>query len=226
MKLLLTNDGSHTLMVEELNETYHSVHGALQESRHVFIKNGFRYILGKNPRKPLRIFELGLGTGLNALLTAMESHKLSVQVEYTCIEPYPVPEVIISQLNFHEILDLPFVKDYFGKIHSVGWDQMNHIHSFFKFRKVQSTIQEFNISAGYFHLVYYDAFAPNKQPEMWQRDVLQKVYGILSKESALVTYCAQGQVKRDLKASGFTVQSLQGPPGKKEMTRGLKGQSS
>jgi len=226
MKLLLTNDGSHTLMVEELNETYHSRHGAIQESRHVFIKNGFRFILGNNPRKPLRVFELGLGTGLNALLTAMESQKLSVPVEYTCIEPHPVPEAIIGQLNFHEIINLPSVKDYFGQIHSVSWDQLYTIHPFFKFRKVKSTIQEFITSAGYFHLAYYDAFAPNKQPEMWQRDVLQKVYGFLSNESALVTYCAQGQVKRDLKASGFTVQSLQGPPGKKEMTRGLKGQSS
>ncbi len=226
MKLLLTNDGSHTLKVEELNETYHSRHGAIQESRHVFIKNGFRFMLGKNPRKPVRIFELGLGTGLNALLTAIESRKLSVPVEYTCVEPYPVPEAIIGQLNFSEIINLPTVKDHFMQIHSVSWDQMNRIHPFFRFRKIETTIEKFNTSAGYFHLAYYDAFAPNKQPEVWQRDVFQKVYRFLSNESALVTYCAQGQVKRDLKAAGFIVQSLQGPPGKKEMTRGLKGQSS
>jgi tRNA U34 5-methylaminomethyl-2-thiouridine-forming methyltransferase MnmC len=91
------------------------------------------------------------------------------------------------------------------------------------FRKINTTLQEFTAEDGYFHLVYYDAFAPNKQPEMWQRDVLEKAYRFLTEESALVTYCAQGQVKRDLKSSGFTLQSLQGPPGKKEMTRGLKG---
>ncbi len=226
MKLLLTDDGSHTLMVEELNETYHSRHGAIQESRHVFIKNGFRYILGKNSLRPVRIFELGLGTGLNALLTAMESQKLSVSVEYTCVEPYPVPEAIIKQLNFHEVIKSPSVKDQFVQIHSVNWDQFSRIHPFFMFRKIKSTIQDFKTSSGYFHLAYYDAFAPNKQPEMWQREIIQKVYDFLSWESALVTYCAQGQVKRDLKASGFTVQSLQGPPGKKEMTRGLKGQFS
>jgi len=223
MKLLLTNDGSYTLMVEELNETYHSRHGAIQESKHVFIKNGFRYILGLYLRKPIRIFELGLGTGLNALLTAMESEKLSVPVEYTSIEPYPPSKTIIEQLNFHAIINLPYVKDYFDLIHSVSWDKMIQLHPFFKFRKINSNLEEYDAEGGYFHLVYYDAFAPNKQPEMWQRDILQKVYGFLSKESALVTYCAQGQVKRDLKASGFTVQSLQGPPGKKEMTRGLKG---
>ena len=226
MKLLLTDDGSHTLMVEELDETYHSRHGALQESRHVFIKNGFRYILSKNPGKPLRIFELGLGTGLNALLTVIESQKLSVPVEYTSIEPFPIQKAIIEKLNFHKVIDLPLAKDYFDQIHSVGWDKMSRLHPYFMLRKINSTLQEFNAEDGYFHLVYYDAFAPNKQPEIWQRDILKKVYKFLSKQSAFVTYCAQGQVKRDLKASGFTVQSLQGPPGKKEMTRGLKDQSS
>ena len=223
MKLLLTDDGSHTLMVEELNETYHSRHGALQESKHVFIKNGFRYILSKYPTKHLRIFELGLGTGLNALLTAMESQKLSVPVEYTSIEPNPIPEDIIEKLNFHKIIDFPSVKEYFDQIHSVRWGKLNRLHPFFMFRKINTTMQEFNAEDGYFDLAYYDAFAPNKQPEMWHRDILQKVYRFLSKESVFVTYCAQGQVKRDLKASGFTVESLQGPPGKKEMTRGRKG---
>jgi tRNA U34 5-methylaminomethyl-2-thiouridine-forming methyltransferase MnmC len=222
MKLLLTNDGSHTLMVEELNETYHSRHGAVQESKHVFIKNGFRYILGKHPGKLIRIFELGLGTGLNALLTAIESQKLSVPVEYTSIEPYPILKEIIDQLNYHKIINIPSVKDYFDRIHSLSWDKFNNIHSFFRFRKVHSTIQKFIGQEKYFQLAYYDAFAPNKQPEIWQRDILQKVFSYLAKESALVTYCAQGQVKRDLKASGFTVETLQGPPGKKEMTRGLK----
>ena len=222
MKLLLTDDGSYTLMVEDLNETYHSRHGAIQESKHVFIKNGFRFILSKHSGKPLRIFELGLGTGLNALLTLLESQKLSVPVEYTSIEPCPIPGSILEQLNYQEVIDLPTVKDLFHQIHSVKWDKINLLNPLFKFRKIKSTIQDYHAEDGYFHLVYYDAFAPNKQPEMWHKDVLKKVYGLLSGESALVTYCAQGQVKRDLKASGFTVQSLQGPPGKKEMTRGLK----
>ena len=222
MKLLLTNDGSHTLMVEELNETYHSRNGAIQESKHVFIKNGFRYILGKHPGKLVRIFELGLGTGLNALLTAMESQKLSVPVEYTSIEPFPILKEIVDQLNYHKIINNPSVKDYFDRIHSLSWDKFINIHSFFRFRKVHSTIQEFKGDEKYFQLVYYDAFAPNKQPEIWQRDILQKVFSYLAKDSAVVTYCAQGQVKRDLKASGFTVETSQGPRGKKEMTRGLK----
>jgi len=222
MKLLLTNDGSHTLMVEELNETYHSRHGAIQESKHVFIKNGFRYILGKHPGKLIRIFELGLGTGLNALLTAMESQKLAVPVEYTSIEPFPIPKEIIEQLNYHKIINNPFAKDYFDQIHSLSWDKVNNIHPYFRFRKIHSTMQEFNGEEEYFQLVYFDAFAPNKQPEIWQKNILQKVFNYLAKESALVTYCAQGQVKRDLKATGFTVDTLQGPPGKKEMTRGLK----
>ncbi len=222
MKLLLTNDGSHTLMVEELNETYHSHHGAIQESKHVFIKNGFRHILGKHPGEIIRIFELGLGTGLNALLTALESEKLAVQVEYTSIEPFPIPENIIDQLNYHKLIDNPSVKDYFDRIHSLTWGNLNNIHPFFKFRKIHSTVQEYSCDEKYFQLVYYDAFAPNKQPEMWHKDILQKVYDFLGEKSIFVTYCAQGQVKRDLRSSGFRVLTLQGPPGKKEMIRGEK----
>ena len=222
MKLLLTDDGSHTLMVEELNETDHARHGARQESKHVFIKNGFRHILGKQPGKLIRIFELGLGTGLNALLTALESEKLAVQVEYTSIEPFPIPENIIDQLNYHKLINNPLVKDYFDRIHSQTWDTLNKIHPFFKFQKIHSTLQEYSCDEKYFQLVYYDAFAPNKQPEMWHKDILQKVYNFLGRKSIFVTYCAQGQVKRDLRSSGFTVLTLQGPPGKKEMIRGEK----
>ena len=222
MKLLLTNDGSHTLMVEELNETYHSRHGAIQESEHVFIKNGFRHILGIHPGKLIRIFELGLGTGLNALLTALESKKLAVPVEYTSIEPFPVSEEIIDQLNYHKLIKNPAVKDYFDRIHSQDWDIYNNIHPFFKFRKVHTTIQKYAGKNEYFQVVYYDAFAPNKQPEMWQSGILQKIYNFLGMNSIFVTYCAQGQVKRDLRSSGFIVNTLQGPPGKKEMIRAEK----
>lgn len=222
MKLLLTNDGSYTLMVEELNETYHSRHGAIQESKHVFIKNGFRPILGKHPGQLIRIFELGLGTGLNALLTALESEKLAVKVEYTCIEPFPIPENIVDQLNYHKVISNPFVKDYYDLIHSQSWDKFNNIHPFFKFRKIQSKIQEYSCDKKYFQLAYYDAFAPNKQPEMWQKEILRKVYNFLGGKSMFVTYCAQGQVKRDLRSLGFAVHTLQGPPGKKEMIRGEK----
>lgn len=222
MKLLVTYDGSHTLMVEELNETYHSRHGAIQESKHVFIKNGFRHILGKHPGELIRIFELGLGTGLNALLTALESEKLAVPVEYTSIEPFPIPEKIIDQLNYHKLIKNPSVKDYFDRIHSLPWDKLNNIHPFFKFRKIHSAVQEYSCDEKYFQLVYYDAFAPNKQPEIWHKDILQKVYDFLGEKSIFVTYCAQGQVKRDLRSSGFKVLTLQGPPGKKEMIIGEK----
>lgn len=222
MKLLLTDDGSHTLMVEDLNETYHSRHGAIQESKHVFLKNGFRYILGKYPGKIIRIFELGLGTGLNALLTAIESEKLAIPVEYTSIEPFPIPKAIIEKLNYNQVLDNPSAKAYFDQIHSRNWDKLNNINPFFRFRKIKSSIQDFKGEEAYFHLVYYDAFAPNKQPEIWKKEILEKVFSFLAKESAFVTYCAQGQVKRDLRASGFEVHALQGPPGKKEMTRGHK----
>ena len=183
MKLLITNDGSHTLMVEELNETYHSRHGAIQESKHVFIKNGFLHILGKHPGALIRIFELGMGTGLNALLTALESEKLAVQVEYTSIEPFPIPKNIIDQLNYHNIINNPSAKDYFDRIHSQSWDKLKNIHQFFKFRKIHTTIQEYSCSEKYFQMVFYDAFAPSKQPEIWRKEILNKVYNFLGGKS-------------------------------------------
>ena len=222
MKIIKTGDGSNTIFLEDIDETYHSRHGAVQESMHVFIKNGFRFQISNYPRNVIKIFEMGLGTGLNAVLTALESIKFRQQVEYTSVEPYPLTSKTIALLNYKNILNNIAADEYLTKIHEIDFDQFESLHSFFKFRKICSTIQDYESKTEKYNLIYFDAFAPNKQPEIWHKDILNKVFMFLDEKSVFVTYCAQGQVKRDLKNVGFTLQSLQGPPGKKEMIRGIK----
>jgi len=222
MKILLTADGSHTLYNESLNETYHSTHGAIQESMHVFITMGFRHMLDIRAGKIIKIFEVGLGTGLNALLTAIESGKHGIPVDYVSIEPYPVPGAVIQDLNYLSILDDPSAEAYFDTIHAAKWGVSETLHTHFSFRKIQSGIQSLEGITEHFHLVYFDAFAPGKQPEMWHREVLATIYNLLGSKGVLVTYCAKGQVKRDLADVGFLVETLPGPPGKREMVRGTK----
>ena len=222
MKIIRTDDGSHTIYLEKLDETYHSRYGALQESNHVYIKNGFRYVIGDLLDRPVRIFELGLGTGLNAVLTLLESRKLRIPVEYTSIEPNPVSYDIIELLDYPKLLNHPSGKDNLHKIHNDDWGEFSILHSHFRFRKIMTTIQDLGSDIEGFDLVYFDAFAPGKQPEMWHIDILEKVYNLMNDRAVFVTYCAKGKVKRDLRDIGLSVQTLQGPPGKKEMIRALK----
>jgi tRNA U34 5-methylaminomethyl-2-thiouridine-forming methyltransferase MnmC len=222
MKIIKTGDGSNTIFIEDINETYHSRHGAIQESMHVFIKNGYRFLISTYPRKIIKIFEMGFGTGLNTILTALESWKFRQPVEYTGIEPFPLSSKMIEMLNYKVILNDLSKGNLLARIHNSGSERFETIHSFFKFKKIHSTIQTYDPKAEKFDLVYFDAFAPNKQPEMWQRDILEKIFNLLNRKSVFVTYSAQGQVKRDLKNIGFALHSLQGPPGKKEMIRGIK----
>ena len=222
MKIIKTGDGSNTIFLEDINETYHSRHGAVQESKHVFIKNGFRFLVSTYPRKTIKIFEMGLGTGLNAILTALEAKKFRQSVEYTGIESFPLSNETIEKLNYKVILSDLENENFLTKMHDSEHEQFVTIHSFFKFRMIRSTLQTYNPKAEKFDLVYFDAFAPNKQPEIWHKDVLEKVFNLMNRRSVFVTYSAQGQVKRDLKNIGFTLHTLQGPPGKKEMIRGIK----
>ena len=222
MKVIPTGDGSNSIFIEKLNETYHSRHGALQESNHVFLKNGFIFLVDNRSYSNIRIFELGFGTGLNAVLTAIESLKRKVMVEYLTVEPYPLPKGIVDQLEYGKVLEHPDASSMFNRIHDAVWEKRTVIHSFFRLNKVKSTIQELNEALRDFDLIYYDAFAPSKQPEMWSWDILEKVHAMMVPGGVFVTYCARGQVKRDLSAMGMVIQTLPGPPGKKEMIRGIK----
>lgn len=219
IEIITTSDGSHSLLNTALNETYHSKHGALQESIHVFIKEGLDYFLQRKSQKDISILEVGFGTGLNALLTVQRALELPGNIiHYTSLETFPVPEEIWSKLNY---IDSVGLKEKFNQLHEAMWNEVVSITSGFNLRKLQLSLQQIDFSSE-FDLVYFDAFAPNKQPEMWEIDVLKQVVNAMRADGVFVTYCAKGQLKRDLKSLGLEVETLPGPPGKKEMVRGIK----
>ena len=216
-KLTTTSDGSSTIYIPEMDEHYHSSHGAIQEARHVFIKHGLQPLESDT----IRIFEMGFGTGLNALLTYQFAHEHGKTIEYIGIEAFPVEDELIEGLNYVNEID-PKLEDVFNKIHAVNWNEFVEISPFFKLKKVQQKLEEFIPESKTIDLVYYDAFGPRAQEEMWDKNLLEKMYDLLFEDGVLVSYCAKGQFKRDLKSLGLTVEALPGPPGKREMTRGTK----
>ncbi|SKC76889.1 tRNA (5-methylaminomethyl-2-thiouridine)(34)-methyltransferase MnmD [Ohtaekwangia koreensis] len=218
IEIITTSDGSHSLLNTELDETYHSRHGAVQESIHVFIKEGLDYFLRRQNATDIAILEVGFGTGLNALLTLQRAQEIPNSIHYTSLETYPIPEEIWSKLNY---IDSVGLKEKFDQLHQAPWNSATYILPNFELQKRNVTLQQADLSTG-FDLIYFDAFAPNKQPEMWEIDVLKKVVDAMKIDGVFVTYCAKGQLKRDLKSLGLVVETLAGPPGKKEMVRGVK----
>lgn len=207
IKIITTSDGSHSLLNTELDETYHSVHGAIQESMHVFMKNGLDFYAEKNPGKTINIFEVGFGTGLNALLT----FKTGLQVDYTSVEAFPLEEAVYRELNYEP-------RDVLLALHENQELQISN----FELKKIYATLQSFPIGVHQFDIIYFDAFAPSKQPSMWELPMIAKVCNALAPGGLFVTYSAKGQLKRDLRSLGMEVETLEGPPGKKEMVRGTK----
>jgi tRNA U34 5-methylaminomethyl-2-thiouridine-forming methyltransferase MnmC len=216
IKIIVTEDGSHSLFNEALDETYHSRHGAVQESMHVFIKHGFRHLAETQNRKSISILEVGFGTGLNALLTLTEANEYDLSVAYTSLETYPLGQEVWRNLNYPDSHNL------FKELHLADWQKWNEINSHFKLLKLENQLQDVELKPLQFDLIYFDAFAPNKQPEMWELAVLEKLEKTIKPGGIFVTYCAKGQLKRDLKSLGLMVESLLGPPGKREMVRALK----
>jgi tRNA U34 5-methylaminomethyl-2-thiouridine-forming methyltransferase MnmC len=214
--LVKTSDGSHTIYVPELNEHYHSIHGAVQESEHIFIKAGYESCSAD----PLYIFEAGFGTGLNALLTAVRSVKENREVFYTAVEKYPVGNDLIKTLNHHEYAGSDG-KRVFELIHSSPWGGMHCICNKFNLLKEEGDLADF-IPVYPIDVVYFDAFGPDKQPAMWTRDIFERIASAMRYGGILVTYSAKGEVKRNLRSVGFDVKLLPGPPGKREMISAKK----
>ncbi|GGF33761.1 tRNA (5-methylaminomethyl-2-thiouridine)(34)-methyltransferase MnmD [Echinicola rosea] len=222
IKLIETEDGSHSLYVPELDETYHSFHGAYRESIHVFFLYGLDYWFTHHPhQKPIRVFEVGFGTGLNAWLALVWAEQNKVPLLYHTIEPFPVPEEVYTQLNYKNIdQDIRLYQGAFDELHQAEWDKGGAITPYFNMKKDKTTLEKVQLYPT--DVVFFDAFAPSKQPELWSKDLLQKVVDAMNPGAVFVTYCAKGQVKRDLAAVGLKVETLPGPPGKKEMVRGVK----
>ena len=215
-KLVITSDGSHTIYVPELNEHYHSVNGAVGESLVVYIKNGYEHSVAD----PVNILEIGFGTGLNALLTLVRSTNERKRVYYTAIEKYPLRNTFISKLNHFTFAgtDGPEMSKL---LHSAEWDKPVMLTPLFTLMKIKTDFISADIP-GLYDLVYYDAFGPDKQPEMWTDNLINKVSGATVPGGIFVTYSAKGSVKRALKSSGFEIELLPGPPGKREVLRAVK----
>ncbi len=219
--IISTKDNSSSVFSNRYNASYHSAYGAVQESEHVFINNGIKLFLEKHQQQnTIKILEVGFGTGLNCFLTLIENFKQNKNIEYHGVELHPLSESIINQLNYFNLHKSDYANQ-FKLIHSCEWNKPNLIQHNFQLLKHHSNIVEFKPSEK-FNLIYYDAFAPNHQAELWTKDTFEKIYNLLLDNGILVTYCAQGQMKRNLKEVGFNVKALQGPPGKREMTVAFK----
>ena len=219
IEVRITADGSTTLYRKDIDETYHSTHGALQEARHVFIQNGLAQF--RNQTK-LRILEIGFGTGLNALLTALFAMDNKISVEYHGLEAFPLSEDIWRAVNYSDLIADHRVPDLFEQMHRMNWDELHELNEKFSLKKIHDTLQLYDAPEQFFDLIYFDAFGPRAQEEMWHRDLLDKLFQSLKSGGVLATYCAKGSFKRDLKSVGFEVEALAGPPGKREMTRARK----
>ena len=215
-KLVKTEDGSHTIYVPELGEHYHSIHGAIRESEHIFIQAGFM----NNEKDPVRILEFGMGTGLNVLLTYIHSVRTGRKVDYHTIEKYPVTRTEKELLNLSELTDCKDPK-IFDKIHDSPWGELIKIDHSFRLYKEKADFRDVNLQ-GPFDVIYFDAFAPEVQPALWGEQIFQNIYNVAAPGAVLTTYSAKGLVRRHLKAVGFRVEKLPGPPGKREITRAVK----
>ncbi len=213
LEFVVTQDGSHTLKSNRFNATYHSVNGAIDESNHVFINNGLLRRLKSDPPQILRVLEIGFGTGLNAYLTWCKSKELGFDIRYHTVEAFPIAEEQASLLNYSTQKE----RELFMQLHSCEWDKEHTLCDGFQFIKYHCELEGFETSER-FDLIYFDAFSPGEQPELWTKEILEKVSGLLNSGGLLVTYCARGQVKRDLKALGLRVKALPGASGKREMT--------
>ncbi|WP_194774937.1 tRNA (5-methylaminomethyl-2-thiouridine)(34)-methyltransferase MnmD [Pararhodonellum marinum] len=222
VKLITTEDGSHSLFVPELNETYHSFHGAFRESYHVFILYGLEVWHAKNRTTvPIRVFEMGFGTGLNAWMAQIWAEQNLIPMLYHTVEPFPIEKEIYEQLNYAEIDEgFSHYGHFLEMLHAAPWGIGEPLTPYFNMKKEKITLEEVQLYPS--DVIFYDAFAPNKQPELWTKEMLEKVVESMKAGAVFVTYCAKGQVKRDLADLGLHVETIPGPPGKKEMTRAWK----
>lgn len=213
-KIIKTADGSSSLYIPELDEHYHSIHGAVQESNHVFIEAGFKSLT----KQKITVFEMGYGTGLNFLLTLINSGDKAI--DYYGIEAYPLEQSLVEQLNYAKVLQLDDESQKaFGKFHNIK--RAGEITELFKVFKYNCKLVDF-IPACNFDLIYFDAFAPEVQPDLWEEHIFQKMFDMLNPGGVLTTYCAKGKVRRAMQSCGFVVDRLPGPPGKREILRAKK----
>jgi tRNA U34 5-methylaminomethyl-2-thiouridine-forming methyltransferase MnmC len=216
-QIIITEDGSTTIYLPEWNEHYHSKFGAIQESRHVFIQKG----LSLFSNQKISVLEIGFGTGLNCLLTFLEAEQGKLEIEYVGVEAYPISREEVEGLNYISVLKNEKLTVIFEELHLSPWEVKNKISSNFSLEKREQFFQEIN-DMNRFDLIYFDAFGPQVQPELWTEVPFKKMFDTLKSGGVLVTYSARGSVRRAMQSAGFAVERLEGPPGKREMLRAIK----
>lgn len=216
-KIIITEDGSSTIHLPKWDEHYHSIHGAIQEAKHVFIKSGLSLFSDSE----ISILEIGFGTGLNSFITFLEASKLKLTIDYVGVEAYPITSEEIKKLNYVSELEATKFSKVFTEMHQQEWETKNKISTSFSLTKRKQFFSEIN-DKNAFNLIYFDAFGAQVQPELWTEAIFKLMYVALKNEGVLVTYSAKGSVRRALQSVGFTVERLPGPPGKREMLRATK----
>ena len=217
-KIITTSDGSKSLYLPQWDETYHSRHGAIREAFHVFIRHGLdRFEDGAE----LGILEIGFGTGLNALITLIEAGRRNLKIRYRGLEAYPVTEEILGELDYPASLDREDLTPLFRRLHESPWEEELEITAGFRLVKQKVLFSEYS-AKGEFDLVYFDAFGPRVQPDLWTIEIFNSMHQALRPGGTLVTYSAKGSVRRAMQEVGFLVERLPGPPGKREMLRATK----
>lgn len=219
-QIIRTADGSDTIFSSSINENYHSSHGAVQESKHIFIDAGFMHVAPG--RATLNILEVGFGTGLNGLLTFAEAAEAGIIIAYTAIEAFPLGPEIWEKLNYPKIPGLTNNAEIFSILHLASWNQEVEINNLFRLHKIHKRLEEYSLPANTFDLVYFDAFSPAVQPELWTIGIFEKLFAAMKTGAVLTTYSVKGDVIRALKSAGFKTEKIPGPPGKRQMTRATK----
>lgn len=218
---LITGDGSPTIFIPALDVTYHSRHGALQESRHVFIREGLLPALSATSVSPLRILEMGFGTGLNALLSLLEANERKRNLHYTALELYPLSAEEAAALSYDTLFENPDNRAVYRDLHQCAWETEVPVSPYFTLCKRNISMTAYTDDTG-FDLIYYDAFAPAAQPDLWTEEVFSLLFKLSRPGALLVTYCSKGSVRRAMQAAGWQVEKRPGPPGKREMVRGFR----
>ena len=214
-QIIATKDGSHTIILPEKAISYHSRHGAIAESRHIFIESGLHHFMVHHPGlRTLRILELGFGTGLNAFLTALEAEQMLIHIAYTALETEPLTKEESDVLNYPDYLG---ARELFLKLHA-GWNELTQPSSYMQLQKIHTSLQDYDTESR-FHLIYYDAFSPGDQPELWTEAIFHKMVRLMEPGGILLTYCSKGDVRRAMKAAGLKVKKVPGPWGKRDIVR-------
>lgn len=218
---IITEDGSSTLRIDDLKETYHSRHGAILESDFVYLKEGLKFWLDQHPNQSCRILELGYGTGLMTYLTYLKAQKEKLEIEYVSLEAFPLTSAEIHTLNYEQFFQNDAVSHLFSTFNQLPWEQKEALTSHFNLTKKEIKFEDFT-SEFSFDLIFYDAFGFHAQPELWSEQCMSRCYELLSPKGVWVSYCAKGSVRRGLEKAGFETFRLPGPPGKREMLRAVK----